>query len=394
MKKTSPYRGRDEGFTVAEMSIAMGVLGLLGLVFFQVLNSGLVLFSKNTAVNVAHEEARQGINRLTRDIHAAISVPQLRHPVAQAGTDPAGTVYYTVSSTGSYQVATSGTRVRLDPFDSTPVNRTTPVAPVARWAAGVSFQNVAGGPNYVWKDQANDKLIMIKNDGIFTPEAGMRLIVPFFGLEENILKVTASLTSGHRNIFISADETTPQIPKAPSVSGLTTKGDTPYCVTFYTDRVMYIVQNGRYVQDPQGEFTPSGSDYVAAGSYVANSSGTHILSGGVYIPYTTGTMQRYNYVVSIAASSRFRYEGGELHIYKQRYTGTVYHWQDMGVVARHLSSPTPFYIPLNSKGGLDNKYVGVRLTARDPNSSNRGYLATAALLDTQIDYRSRIALYQ
>jgi hypothetical protein len=36
----------------------------------------------------------------------------------------------------------------------------------------------------------------------------------------------------------------------------------------------------------------------------------------------------------------------------------------------------------------------VKLSARDPSSSNRGYLATASLLDTQIDYRSRITLYQ
>jgi hypothetical protein len=40
------------------------------------------------------------------------------------------------------------------------------------------------------------------------------------------------------------------------------------------------------------------------------------------------------------------------------------------------------------------KYVGVTLTARDPKSTNRGYLATATLLDTQIDYRSRLTLTQ
>ena len=64
-------------FSVAEMMIAVGVLGLLGLVFFSVLKSGIILFAKNTAVNIAHQEAREGINRLTRDIHASVSMPQL-----------------------------------------------------------------------------------------------------------------------------------------------------------------------------------------------------------------------------------------------------------------------------------------------------------------------------
>ena len=67
----------ERGYSVVEMTIAMGVLGLLGAVFFSVLNSGLVLSAKNTAVNAAHQEARDGILRLTRDIHASISVPQL-----------------------------------------------------------------------------------------------------------------------------------------------------------------------------------------------------------------------------------------------------------------------------------------------------------------------------
>src|SRR6187549_192608 len=66
------------GITLAEMMVAVAVFGLLGSVFFTVLNSGMVLFAKNTAVNAAHAEGRDGINRLTRDIHAAISVPELR----------------------------------------------------------------------------------------------------------------------------------------------------------------------------------------------------------------------------------------------------------------------------------------------------------------------------
>ena len=69
-------------------------------------------------------------------------------------------------------------------------------------------------------------------------------------------------------------------------------------------------------------------------------------------------------------------------------------WQDFGIVARQISTPKPFYVPLNSSGGLNNKYVGIKLSARDSKSSNRRYQSTATLLETQVDYRSRICLYQ
>ena len=129
---------------------------------------------------------------------------------------------------------------------------------------------------------------------------------------------------------------------------------------------MYVVQNGNYIADSQGDL---------------------ILSGSNYIPAPTGT-----------TAQRYRYENGQLHLYKQRYTSNgnsgTFVWSDMAVVAKYLSSPQPFYVPLNSGGSPDTRFVGVKLTARDSKSSNRGYLATASLLDTQIDYRSRIALYQ
>ncbi|MFZ1218633.1 MAG: hypothetical protein WAO00_05030, partial [Chthoniobacterales bacterium] len=103
-------KSSERGFTVAEMAVAVGVLGLLGLVFFQVLQSGLTLSAKNTAVNAAHEEARVGVLKLTRDIHASISVPQLRD--------------------NGFTVISSD-----------------PVSGVPPMAASVSFQNISSGPN-------------------------------------------------------------------------------------------------------------------------------------------------------------------------------------------------------------------------------------------------------
>jgi hypothetical protein len=304
------------GTSLPEMIVTIGVLGLLGGVFFEVLNSGLVLFAKNTAVNASHEEARQGLNRLTRDIHAAISVPQLRD--------------------ASLNVVNPG-----------------PVSGQVVMAAGVSFQNVHSGPNYVWKDTPNNK-IMLK-DGTNKPLEGMRLIVPLWGLEDDITKVTVASTN-HTNVWTGSSQSVPNIPNAPEWGGTST-----YAVTFYTDRVAYVVQGGSYVPDSQGEW---------------------ILSSGNYVRYTSGTMQRY------------RYEDGRLHLYRQRMAGGNLIWQDFGVVARYISSPRPFYVPLNNGGGLNNKYVGIKLTARDPKSSNRRFQSTATLLETEVDYRSRICLYQ
>src|SRR3954462_8932498 len=110
MRVAPSNQRRDSAFTFAEMGVAIGVLGLLGLVFFQVLQSGLTLAAKNTAVNAAHEEAKQGVLQLTPDIHASSSVPQLRD-----------NTFAVVSST--------------------PIPGSSP--PVAPTAPGVSFQNIA-----------------------------------------------------------------------------------------------------------------------------------------------------------------------------------------------------------------------------------------------------------
>src|SRR5436853_7849938 len=96
--KTFDYNSyRQNGCTSAEMVVSTMVMAILGIVFLQVLNSGMILYAKNTAVNSAHEEAREGIGHLTRDIHAAVSVPQLRNSTHDAN--------YTVAS--SYAAVTS-----------------------------------------------------------------------------------------------------------------------------------------------------------------------------------------------------------------------------------------------------------------------------------------------
>src|SRR5437870_7707983 len=98
MNKLDQIRFRQSGFTVAEMVVSTMIMAILGIVFIQVLNSGIIMYAKNTAVNKAHEEAREGVIRLTRDIHEAVSVPQLRNSTHDANYTVAGT-FTVVSST-------------------------------------------------------------------------------------------------------------------------------------------------------------------------------------------------------------------------------------------------------------------------------------------------------
>jgi hypothetical protein len=319
-----PTKTRFEAaFTFAEMAVAVGVLGLLGLVFFQVLQTGLTLSAKNTAVNAAHEQARLGIVRLTRDLHASVSVPQLRD-----------TTYAVVSST---------------PSPSASPGATPPTAP------GVSFQNIAYGPNFIWSDPGSSTLIMI-HDGASPPIPGMRLIVPFWAIEDDITKVTGASVVSHSNVWTAHAQESVLRNKTPAFSGAT------YAITYYTNRAMYLVQNGSYVADSAGDFN------LVSGQYVQVAPGT-----GAY-----------------------HYENGELHFYMQRYNTSTNanYWSDTATVARYLSSPKPFSVPLNRYGGPDNRYVKVQISARDPKSTNRGYIATSSLLNTQIDYRSRLTVYQ
>ncbi len=327
MKLIGHYPQREKAFTFAESAVAVGVLMLLGLIFFQVLKSGLILSAKNTAVNAAHNEARDGLQRLTRDLHASVSVPQLRDT--------------------SFNVVDPTLSPSASPGATPPT------------AAGVSFQNIVqGSPDYVWQDPGNANLIMIKDNG-GQPQPGMTVIIPAWGVEDDIARVTGASVQAHSNVFtVHAIESNMKNPKS--------FGGTSYAITYYTNRVMYCVQNGSYVADSKGDFN------LVSGQYIQTAPGT----------------------------GQYHYENGELHYYQQRSTsgnpsvaGTLF-WKDTAVVARFLSSPKPFSVPLNRYGGPNNKYIKVQLSARDPKSTNRGFLASSSLLDTQIDYRSRLTVFQ
>jgi hypothetical protein len=301
------------------------------MVFFSVLKSGIVLFAKNTAVNIAHEEAREGINRLTRDIHASVSMPQLCN--LDSTTSP-------VSFPAPNPSPTPISGVAVGPM-----------------FAAVTFQNVANGPNYIWNDPAGNGPVMVKDN--YNVTAGQHLLIPFWGalFEQDIYKATAGGSANHSNIFLQNDVQTGIKPRDSS-SGI-------YAITYYTERIAYVVMKGTFTKDVSGLYTEGAKN-------------------GNYVWAPPGTPNGHRYV----------YTNGELHMFRQRYSGSSYYWQDVATVARNITSPMPFYSPLNPNGGFNTKYVGVKITATDTKVTNQNFVAVNSLMDTAIDYRTAIALTQ
>jgi hypothetical protein len=103
-------QGKMVGFTLAEVSVVGGVISVVGLVLMQIFWSGSILFMKNSAINVAHQEARSAVMRIESDLHSCVSVPQLvdntRTPVS--GFGPASGIAFHAYAGGPYKVV-SGT---------------------------------------------------------------------------------------------------------------------------------------------------------------------------------------------------------------------------------------------------------------------------------------------
>jgi prepilin-type N-terminal cleavage/methylation domain-containing protein len=103
------------GFTLPEILVTMGIMTIVGLMIFLVLNSGMVLYAKNTAVNSAHQQARSGVDQMLTNIHSSVSIPQLvdanLQPVASLDGNgqpiPAAGIAFQTFSAGPFPAAAS-----------------------------------------------------------------------------------------------------------------------------------------------------------------------------------------------------------------------------------------------------------------------------------------------
>ncbi len=188
---------RHRGTTLLELSIAISLIGAIGLSIYSLLNVGMILGAKNSAVNTAHQQARIAMLQLVQDLHSAVSLPAL--------TDQ----------------------------NSVPLDNPTPNTA----AAGISFQVWAAGPFQICADAAaTDTVIQIQlAAGDPVPKKDERIIVKSHEIEQDIVSVTAL---GNRKYNIAVP--TP-LGAAIQGTGIPTLYNIP---CFIADRVSYVVNNG------------------------------------------------------------------------------------------------------------------------------------------------------
>ena len=205
------------GYTLADIMVAVSLTVLVGLIGVYAMNSGAILYAKNTAENLAHDSSRIAVNRMLHDIHNAVSIPQLGHiDYRTPGTFTAPTNSWVPYGASVTFYAETGTGP----------------------SAGVSFQMMGGtngntgGPFNVVNDPANPDLIKLGPCDL-TPQVGMRLIFPYYNMEDDITKAT-STGANHYNVW--------------TANGLETRFKTKkntYYICYTTSRWAYVVEGGQ-----------------------------------------------------------------------------------------------------------------------------------------------------
>jgi hypothetical protein len=201
-------RSLAHGFTIVEMVMTSSLLGAVGLALFSMLNTGMVLGAKNTAVNTAHQNARTAMLQMIADLHSAVSLPYLID-------DPAN-----VDAKGN------------------------PIPAVASPAAGITFQLYALGPLQVVGDVATTSKqvnVAFPLGDNRAPVLGQLLIVPTHKIEDSITAIT-TVTPPSANIRgVYRLTLTSNIANAIQGTG----GANPYNIAcFITDRCSYTVIAG------------------------------------------------------------------------------------------------------------------------------------------------------
>jgi len=290
-------RSKITASTLVELMIALAIVSLAGAGVFEILRTGLILGSKNTSINLSHQQSRFALIQLQNDLNSAVSTPEL--------TDSAGNILSSGSSSGP--------------------------------AAGVSFQDYAGGPYCLYVSStstipATATSIQVITGSNFQPLPGQYIHI-------QAVPLTATSTSSLLEALLSgasrytSSSTTSGITYTPTLA--TAIGGTinlrdpvtgnPLSVaSFFTTPVIYVVQNGQLVK------------------YTLDPAGT-----GRMLPT---------------------------------------------VMAYDVSTPTPFSMP-SVNSSPQNLFLMVQdLTALDPSSSNRGYHSVTAQMTLQIPHFAQMTV--
>ena len=209
------FSSKAAGFTLVELMITGALISVVGLVLYSILYTSTVLGAKNTAVNVAHQQARVAMIDMLQDIHSAVSLPQL--------VDTDGTTPWPTPSPGAS----------------------------ASPAPGVSFQQWSSGPHKLKKDvNVGDTQIQIAFTANSGPAvvAGQRVIIPAYQIEADIASVDNGSPNNPKftlsNIYgpgLTPPVTYPVSAMPVAIKGTGSSAGDVIC--FITDRCSYAVSN-------------------------------------------------------------------------------------------------------------------------------------------------------
>jgi hypothetical protein len=190
------HRPNQSGLTMAELSITMGVVGVLGLIIYSLLNIGTVLGAKNTATNTAHQQARVAMIEMIQDLHSAVSLPAL---------------------TGVVNGQASG--ISFQQWGTAMLN-------------GVMTPN--GGPHEIRNDAnvGQNQVRLVIATGQPLPIVGQRLIVPTHQIEDNIIAVNGGATDCTVTLASNL---------AVAIKGAGTNSSVGEIIAYITDRCSYDV---------------------------------------------------------------------------------------------------------------------------------------------------------
>jgi prepilin-type N-terminal cleavage/methylation domain-containing protein len=234
---------KRRGFTLIETIMAMASVGVVGLSIFYTLYYGMLLYTKNTAMNVSHQEARLALLQLQTDIHQAVSPISLTDSNGNmvSGTSASAGVEFQVLLTSTEYCQVHGT--------------------VLPTASSVTVAMPSGYPS---------------------PYAGTRLIIPAFEAEADVTAVS-----------VSGSLATCTLGASLAMSGTIT-GSTTNTPCFFTQRVYYYVSGPPNVN---GVTPPLTMNYIGLGRTTTYSVGSEDLTcrAPFSIPSVSGSSGAPNY---------------------------------------------------------------------------------------------------
>jgi Tfp pilus assembly protein PilE len=187
------------GMTLIEMAVTAGLVGVLGLIIYSLLNIGTILGAKNTATNTAHQQARVAMLEMIQHLHSAVSLPQM--------TDAGGVPY---------------------------------PSPAPASAEGISFQQWSMGPLKIIADTAalpsssppgvsqNFVMVRLPSSTAPSPMPGQHLIVPTLQIEGDITAVSGNWDSVTITLAsLPAPSPAPSPAPAPGMLPVRIQGTTP-----------------------------------------------------------------------------------------------------------------------------------------------------------------------